>query len=54
MEQWTSGEVTLRGGGGHRRGLYIHKNIPAVGKSERHRPWNRPLEEVPEEGPQVS
>lgn len=50
MEQWTSGEVTLRGGGGHRRGLYIHKKR----KSEGHRLWNRPLEEVPEEGPQGS
>ena len=43
--------MTLRGGGGHRRGLYIHRNVSALGKSEGHRLWNRPLEEVPEERP---
>lgn len=50
MEQWTRGEVTLGGGGSHRRRFSIHRRISAVGRKRDIRLWNSMLE-IPEEGP---
>lgn len=54
MKPRTSGELTLRGGGGHHRGFQIYKSIFAVGTMRGICLWNRPLESSKEGTAQAS